>query len=440
MARSKAGLFFLILAAGSASGETLPLKRAVELAVMHSTTMATAHADEQRALAAYLYQRNQYLPQLSVGSGLGPPTLGYPLTLEGIAPSLVNINASSAVFNLGLQDSIRAARGEYAESQAATKDQREQVIRDTVLSYAELCKWQSVAAYSSREYDAALKAEQAVNQRVQQGVDSAMARNQARLVTARIYLRISQAQGSMDVLRRRLGQLTGLPEESIEADAESMPKLPEVKQEENLTQTAEMSLPVEIADLRAKAFELRARGEHRAMWPTLDFAGQFAYFAKYTGYQDYFQKGSFQAENGSVGVVIRFPFFNFSQRAHAKVADGDALHARKDVESTKAKVSEQVLQLQRAVDQLGAAQQVNELEYEIAKANLEAAQVKAQAGGATWHDEEDARVQASEKFGALQDANFELERVRIELLRATGEIGDWAGVGGSQNKSLVVSH
>jgi len=297
------------------------------------------------------------------------------------------------------------------------------------LSYVELCKWQSVVAYASREYDAALKAEQTVNQRVQEGVDSALARNQARLVTARVYLRISQAQGSIDVLRKRLSQLTGLPAESIEADGDSMPKLPEVKQADNLAGKAESSPPVEIADLRAWAMELRARGEHRAMWPTLDFAGQFAYFARYTGYQNYFQKGSFQPENGSVGVVIRFPFFNFTQRARARIADADALHARKDVDAVKNRVSEQTLKLQRSVDQLAAAQQVTELEYEIAKSNLDAAQVRVESGGATWHDAEDARVQASECYGALQDANFELQRARITLLRAAGEISDWVGVG-----------
>jgi len=411
------------------TAETLPLKRAVEMALSHSTTMAAAHTDEQRAFAAYLEQRNQYLPQLMVGSGLGPPSLGYPLTLEGAAPSIVNMNAQSAIFNLGLRDFVRAARSKYVESTVQTKDQREQVIQDTVLSYAELCKWQSVVAYASREYDAALKAEQAVNQRVQEGVDSALARNQARLVTARIYLRISQAQGSIDVLRNRLSQLTGLPAESIEADAESVPKLPEVKQEDHLAdKAAQSSLAVQVADIRASAMAFRARGEHRAMWPTLDFAGQFAYFAKYTGYQDYFQKGSFQPENGSVGVVIRFPFFNFTQRARAQIADADALHARKDVDAVRNRVSEQTLKLQRSVDQLAAAQQVTELEYEIAKSNLDAAQVRVQSGSSTWHDAEDARVQASERYGALQDANFELQRARIALLRATGEISDWVGV------------
>jgi len=419
-----------LMVVGQAAAETVPLKRAVELALSHSTTMAAAHTDEQRAFAAYLEQRNQYLPQLMVGSGLGPPSLGYPLTLEGAAPSIVNMNAQSAIFNLGLRDFLRAARREYETSTVQTKDQREQVIQDTVLSYAELCKWQRVMAYASREYDAALQAEQAVNQRVQAGVDNALARNQARLVTARIYLRISQAQGSLDVLRNRLAQLTGLAAEAIEADSESMPELPEVKQEENLAgRSAQSSLPVQIADLRASASELQARGEHRAMWPTLDFAGQFAYFAKYTGYQDYFQRGSFQPQNGSVGVVIRFPFFNFTQRARAQIADADAQRARKDVEAVKNRVSEQTLKLQRSVDQLAAAQQVTELEYEIAKSNLDAAQVRMQSGSATWHDAEDARVQAGERYGALQDANFELQRARIALLRATGEISDWGGVG-----------
>jgi outer membrane protein TolC len=412
-----------------ATAETVPLKRAVELALSHSTTMAAAHTDEQRAFAAYLEQRNQYLPQFMVGSGLGK-SWGYPLALEGSGPSVVNLNTQSAVFNPALREFVRAARVEYQESGVQTKNQREQVIQDTVLSYAELCKWQSVLSYASREYDAALKTEQAVNRRVQEGVDNALARNRARLVTARVYLRISQAQGSIDVLRNRLSQLTGLPAESIEADADSMPKLPEVKQEDDLVSKAEqLSRPVEIADIRASALAIRARGEHRAMWPTLDFASQYAVFAKYSGYQNFFRPGSFQNQNGTVGVVIRFPFFSSTQRARAQAADADAQRARKDVDAVKNRVSEQTLKLQRSVDQLEAAQQVTELEYEIAKSNLDAAQVRVQSGSATWHDAEDARVQASERYGALQDANFELQRARIALLRATGEISDWLGVG-----------
>src|SRR5436309_12846293 len=51
--------------------EPLPLKRVVELAIRHSTVTGATAADEQRAFASYHEARNQYLPTLVVGSGLG---------------------------------------------------------------------------------------------------------------------------------------------------------------------------------------------------------------------------------------------------------------------------------------------------------------------------------------------------------------------------------
>ena len=51
------------------------------------------------------------------------------------------------------------------------------------------------------------------------------------------------------------------------------------------------------------------------------------------------------------------------------------------------------------------------------------------AGTVDWHDVQDAREQTSERYNSLQDANFQLERARITLLRATGELESWIGVG-----------
>jgi len=128
-------------------------------------------------------------------------------------------------------------------------------------------------------------------------------------------------------------------------------------------------------------------------------------------------------------VEIRFPFLNPSQRAHAQAADAAALHARKDVEATRNQVSEQTLKLQRSVEQLSAAQQVVDLEYQIAKSNLDVTQTRVDSGSATLHDLDDARNQVNERYDALEDTNFELQRARISLLRATGELEDWVGVG-----------
>jgi outer membrane protein TolC len=409
--------------------EQLPLKRAVELALAHSSTMQASHLDEQRAFASYHEARYQYLPQMTIGSGLGK-TYGYPLSLEGSAPSIVNTTAQFALINPALRDFVRAAQNEYQATTVQSKDQRNQVMQDTILSYAELSKWETLMTHLSHDYEDALKMEQTINQRIQAGVDNPLFRNQARLNAARVYLHISQAQGAIDVLRNRLSQLTGLPATAIETVAESIPPLPEVKQEDNLAAKAAQENPlIQIADIRATSLAFRARGEHRAMWPSVDFGAQYALLASFNNYQQFFQPHSFQPNNATVGVVIRFPFLNPSQRAHAQAADAAALHARKDVEATKNQVSEQTLKLQRSVEQLTAAQQVVDLEYQIAKSNLDATQVRVDAGSANLHDFDDARNQANEHYDALQDTNFELQRARISLLRATGDLEAWVGVG-----------
>jgi outer membrane protein TolC len=410
--------------------QPLPLKRAVELALQHSTQTAVASANEQRAFSSYLEARGQYLPQAVIGSGLGK-TWGYPLSLEGSAPSIVNLASQFSMINPALRDFVRAAKTEWQGSSMQSKDQRDQVIQETVLSYAELAKWEALLTRFDDDQAQSRKMEEIVNQRIQEGIDNPLLRTQAKLTTARARLRIAQAQGAIDVLRNRLSQSTGLPPASIETVPNSMPVLPEIKHDDDLVAKAVQRSPtIQFTQNHATALDFRARGEHRALWPTIDFAAQYALLATFNNYENYFRPGSFQQHNATIGVVMRFPFLNPSQHAHAQAADAEALHARQDVTDAKNRVSEQTLKLQRAVEQLAAAQEVADLEYQIAQSSLDAVKIRVDASTATMHDAEDARIQACDRYQQLQDANFELERGRIELLRATGDLEAW--VEGSQ--------
>ena len=165
------------------------------------------------------------------------------------------------------------------------------------------------------------------------------------------------------------------------------------------------------------------------MLPSMDFAAQYGLLATYNNYQQFFQPGSFQRHNATLGVVIKFPLFNATQRARAEAADATALKAKKDAESVKNQVSEETLRLQRSVEQTAAAKEVADLEYQVAQSNLESLKVRLDAGSIAWHDLQDAREQVNERYNSLQDANFELERARITLLRATGELEAWVGAG-----------
>jgi outer membrane protein TolC len=387
--------------------------------------MAQASADEQRVFASYHEARNQYVPQVVVGAGIGD-SWGYPLSLEGSAPSLFNASAQSALVNPALRDFVRAAKSEYDATREGNKDRRNQVIQDTVLTYLELTKWEKLTAHLREVQGDALKMEQVITQRIQEGVDSTQMGTQARLTAARAHLRVTQAEGAADVLRGTLSQLTGVPPASIEIAPDSVPPLPEAEAPADLAaKTIQSSPAVLFAQEHAIAQSFRARAEHRALWPSMDFATQYAVLAKFNNWLQFFPTKAFERNNATVGVVIRFPFLNFSQRAHAQAADADATRATKEVESTKNQVSQEVLKLQRSVEQLKAAQDVSQLEYELAQSNVNAVEIRMSSGTAGIHDEADARTDLAEKFNSLEDAKFQLVRARIGLLRATGDLESW---------------
>src|ERR1041384_188434 len=428
-ALQRLGPLLLAFAPFVANAEKLTLKRAVQLALAHSPAAAQVFADGRRAASSYREARNQYVPQLTVGSGLGG-SWGYPLALEGSAPSLVNVTAQSPLINPALREYLKAARNEYRAAEQGNKDRHDQIVQDTVLIYLELAKWEKLIPHLKQQQEDAAKMEQVVGERIQQGVDSQDTEKQAKLVSARARLHIAQAEGAVDVLRATLSNFTGVPADLIETDSESTAELPEIQRQPNLgAKVAESSPSVLFAQDHAIAQGFRARAEHRALWPSVDFATQYAVLAKFNNWLQFFPTKAFERNNATVGVVIRFPFLNFSHKAHAEAADADAVRAKAEAQSTKEQVSQQVRKLQHSVEQTLAAQEVSELEYEIAQSTVQAVDIRTNSGIATVHDAANARTEMFEKYDALQDANFELLHARVSLMRATGELESWVNQG-----------
>lgn len=428
--KSRAGVRVHILLLGlfclptSLLAEPVTLQHAVELALKHANGAAIAAANEQHASAAYRELQNSYVPQVTVGAGLGW-SYGFPLSLEGSAPSLFNVSAQSALLHPELRSFIRAGKTESSAASFRSKDERNQIIQDTVLSYAELEKWERRLARLHEAEPEAHKMQAAVADRVKEGIDSELDGIKARLSDARLRLRIAEAQGAVDVLRERLSKLTGLPAAGLQTEAESIPTLPAVAQDEDAPAKAAGTNPaVQSAVEHARAQYLRSQGEHRSLLPTVDFAAQYALLSTYNNYDQFYK--TFQRNNATVGVAIRFSFLNAAQRSRAEAADADARKAKSQADAARNQVSEETLRLQRSVAQIQAARDVADLEYQIAQKNVEAVQTRMNSATANLHELDSARTQASERFIALQDVTFELERSQVSLLRATGDLESWA--------------
>src|SRR5450631_1316375 len=325
----------VVVIATHVQAEPLPLERAIRLALAHSTTSAIANADVQRAFASYRELRNNYLPQLFVGAGLGY-TYGNPLAVSGTAPSLANVVAQSTVFNLAQRQFMNAAKTEWRASLFQDQDQRNAVIQDVALTYAELAKWEARLVRLQQDEAHAQQMEQAVAERLQEGVDSAMELNKAELTAARVRLHRAEARGDADVLRRHLSTLTGLPVSAIELAPETIPALPPLVAEEDLREKAIASSPaIKLAEQHSLAESMRALGEHRALYPSVDFSAQYARFSTFNNYTKYFPPHTFQVDNATIGFGIRIPLFNASQHARTEAADAEALKAKKQAEATR---------------------------------------------------------------------------------------------------------
>lgn len=427
-------VFVFVFAAIPSLAEQITFGRAIQLAVQHSPNIGVATADQVKAEQAYREIRNQYLPNLVLGSGLGY-SYGYPLSIEGAAPSIFNVNYQSALYNPSLSEFSKAAKIEWNAATKNTDDQRKDAILDTAITYLQLDKVTSELKVLRDQESDANKLAEIVAQRVQQGVDTQVEFTRAKLTAARVHMRVVETEGNADLLRAHLSQLTGLPSDAIETATESVPKLPDVDQQADFTRKAlDNSLSLKVANEHAEAEQFRAKGEWKALYPQLDLVAQYGYFSTYNNYQDYFTK--FQRNNMTAGISIRFPFLNFVQRAKAAQAEAEAVKASKQATMVKNQVSADTLKLQRSIRQLAAAQQVAQLEYQLSQSDVESTQIRAEGGAVpapgtpgqtvTARDLSNARIQAADKYSQYLDTTFELDRARLQLLRATGELESWA--------------
>jgi outer membrane protein TolC len=407
--------------------EALSLDKAVQLALAQSSQMAISQADEARAYQTYLEAHDSYIPKIAVGSDVGY-AYGFPLSLEGSAPTLFNVSAQSSVWNPSLREFTKAARVEWSASKTQTRDQRSRVIADTALTYIDLNRWESRLPILRDELDVAQNMEYAVAERVKEGVDKGIERTKAELVEAQVQVHLAEAVGAVDILRTRLAQLTGFTKSNIRTVRDSIPVLKENKDQSDLVTRAVQSNPaVESAEQSAMAKQLRAKGEHRALYPSADFSTQYGVInTSLTNYEQFFVPHTFQTQNVTFGLVLRFPFFDRSQRARAAAADAEALRAGKEAEQIKNKAALDAVQLQRNVDQLLAARHVADLRYKLAENELDAVHERIETQVGTQRDLQNAAIDAAERTLERINADFELQRAEIELLRMRSELESWA--------------
>jgi outer membrane protein TolC len=407
------------------AAEPLDFRAAIELALKHSGIIRGAEADRTRAVQRYQADRYAYYPTVIFGSGLGY-SFGQPIAIAGQAPSIFNVTHNQTLWNPAMRASMKADTADIAATNSDYADHSEQVILDTALIYLELDTTLQRLNAAQAQKQATDRALYIAQQREKEGVAAPIDTKHAELDSARVDLSITTLEANADILRERLALATGQQAEGLSTVTASVPAppIPQAEQDVPLIALANSST-IRAADERVRSAHQRARSQHLMNHPSIDFAGQYAFFSNTTNNYAAFYK-RFSRNNYSFGLSLRIPIFNLSQGALAAAADAEAMKAEADAQNLREQVAAEAVRTQRSVRQLQAQARVSRLEYELAQANVDTVKLEIEQGRAGARDEELARADIANRQITMLGSQFEYLRAQLQLLRQIGNLRNWA--------------
>jgi outer membrane protein TolC len=337
------------------------------------------------------------------------------------------------VYNTPQKFYISAASAGVQAAILRLKDTREQVALDASTAYIELDTVE-------HELDAARQqeifAENLVTieqQRAEAGVDPLSELLQAQLTAAQLKLRRMHLENRAGALTKQLADLTGLPAGSITPDHASIPEIPAVKAGE----AAHPTNSTESARMFALSKQRTARGDTvHTFLPQISFDAQYSRDTKLLNNADSYFARPLKSDNLSSGFSIQVPLFDLVHHAKSKESAADALRATVEAEQAQRQNEVQIAELTGSLRELDTLAEIASLKQQIASSQLSTVQAQLELGNGagsgpgaqpqlTPKAEQLARIDERQKYQDALDAEFDLSKARLSLLRALGHMEDW---------------
>ncbi len=406
----------------AAEVHTLSLKQAVDLALKQNPDLLLARFDEAKAQQAIREARDPFHPKLIVGSGLAY-TNGFPLSIEGSAPSLIRADATQSLFNRQRSYEVAKVREQARGAGIATQARRDDAALRTALQYLEADRLRRAAEVARRQTESIEKMAEITRIRVAEGRELELEnkRTAARLAQARHRARV--LEGAAGVEEEVLGQLLGFPSgDQVRPIAEERPVLKVPESEDEVARGAlEASKDLRVLQSKMQAAGLDVKANQAARLPRIDLVAQYGLFARFNNYDEFFRR--FQRHNGQIGVSFQLPILPGSAApARAEQAATESARLRLEMAAARSRVS---LTARRAYQDLKNAESLREvarLDLEVAREQLAVSMAQYEEGRAALKLVEDARILENERWMAFLDAQFSVEKLRLTVLKDTGDL------------------
>jgi outer membrane protein len=329
-------IFVLVLAtaAGFAEIHSLTLRQAVDIALKENPDLVLARLDEQKAQESVRIAKDPFVPKLYAGSGAAK-VWGYPSSIEGAAPSIVQTRTDMSLFNQPKRYELARARENARTAAISTQSKGDEIAYQTASLFLDAQQMLRNVQSLGPETESLERVSQAVKLRVDEGRALPIENKRLAVDLARARQRYEAATDDLEYARASLAVVLGYPagDRVQPVDEERAPPEIPATEQAALQQAFENSKELRRLEsqLQAKGFEVR---EYKsAPLPIIDVVAQYALFAK-SNYQDFFTH--FQRNNGELGVAITIPLLTgTAPKALASQAQLDILHLRTQMNQTR---------------------------------------------------------------------------------------------------------
>jgi outer membrane protein len=398
----------------------MTLRQAVETALKQNPDLALARLDEEKARQAVRVAHDPFVPRVIIGSGLAYSD-GFPMSIEGAAPSVVQANASQYLFNRPQSYAVAQARENIRSARLGEQAKREEVafrVASLHLDAERAARMGEIAVKDTQSLQQVLTSVQA---QVREGRALPLAEKQAALNLARARQTVENLQVDQADSQTALAVALGFSAEDRVRPVEEERSLPDLPgtQEEAIQQALASNNEIRQLESQIAAKELEIRGERAARLPRVDLVAQYAMLARFNNYDEFFRK--FQRNNGELGVSVQLPVVpgpGVSAQVAGTVTDIERVRA--EIASTRNRIISDVEQSFREQKKAATAANVARLDLDVAREQVSVILAQMEEGRATLRQAEEARTTENQKWIALYDAQYAVEKARWNLLRLSG--------------------
>lgn len=399
----------------------LTLRQAVDLALKQNPDLVLSRLDQQKAQQAIRVAKDPFVPKVYAGSGLAKPW-GYPLSIDGAAPSIIQTRTDMALFNRPKTYELARVREVARGAEIDTASKADSVVYQTATLFLDAQQLALSKQSLQLEVDNLQRVSAAVSAQVQEGRQLPIENKRVAVDLARASQRLLGLSDDLDYAEASLAVVLGYPAaDRVEPAAEERAafEVPESEQaaiEQALDNNKDIR-KIE-SQLQAKGFEVK---EYRATrLPSVDLVAQYALFTK-SDYQYFFTR--FQRNNGELGVGIQIPLLiGSASKALAKQAQIDIQELRTQMDQLRNRIQLDTQKSYQDLQKARSAQEVARLDLDYTRDQVSVLLAQLGEGRATEQQVDNARLAEQEKWITFYDAQHAVENARLDLLRQTGTL------------------